>query len=123
MTALPLAASASADPSALLLPASRVSSNLLSSGKTSGFVFVFDYDGTLTPAQNSRREPDYLVRVPNAHPLFGVGSAYFRQPPGRCGRSAGRCGGGCRGRLSQIAFHSVFSKGSFVAQFSGLLSI
>ena len=36
--------------------------------------------GTLTPAQNaSRREPDYPVRVPNDHPLFGVGSAYFRQ--------------------------------------------
>ena len=46
----------------------------------SGFAFVVDYDGTLTPAQNSaRRGPDYLVRVPNDHPLFGVGSAYFRQ--------------------------------------------
>ena len=45
-----------------------------------GFAFVVDYDGTLTPEQNAaRRGPDYLVRVPNDHPLFGIGSAYFRQ--------------------------------------------
>ena len=46
----------------------------------SGFAFVVDYDDTLTLAQNAaRRGPDYLVRVPNGHPLFGIDSAYFRQ--------------------------------------------
>ena len=46
----------------------------------SGFAFVVDYDDTLTPAQNAAfRWPDYLIRVPNDHPLFGIGSAYFRQ--------------------------------------------
>ena len=46
----------------------------------SGFAFVVEYDGTLTPAQNAaRRGPDYLVRVPNDHLLLGIGSTYFRQ--------------------------------------------
>ena len=72
--------SASADSSALLLlQLTTVSPNLFSSGTMSGFSFVVDYHGTLTPAQNAaRRGPDYLVRVPNDHPLFGIGSAYFR---------------------------------------------
>ena len=57
-----------------------------------GFAFVVDYDGTLAPAQNSAfRGPDYLIRVPNDHPLFGIGSAYFRLPPRWCGHPAGWC--------------------------------
>jgi len=46
----------------------------------SGFSFVVDYDDARTPNQNAtRRGPDYLVRVPNGHSLFGIGPSYFRQ--------------------------------------------
>ena len=46
----------------------------------SGFSFVVDYDDARTPEQNAtRRGPDYLVRVPNGHSLFGIGPSYFRQ--------------------------------------------
>ena len=55
----------------------------------SGFAFVVDYDDTLTPAQNAAfRGPDYLIRVPKDHLLFGIGSAYFRQD-GAAAPSAG----------------------------------
>jgi hypothetical protein len=46
----------------------------------SGFAFVVEYDDTRSIAQNAaRRGPDYLVQVPNDHPLLGIGSAYFRR--------------------------------------------
>ena len=44
------------------------------------FASVVDYDDARTSEQNAtRRGPDYLVRVPNGHPFFGIGSSYFRQ--------------------------------------------